>query len=107
MDQFIYIPEFRITVYRKCQYAVLPSHIDTHFATKPHKLDKQERQRILEEVAEINGLINNEETLRSEFSFPQTASAPIAALGKPETNGLQCIACQYICCTVQRMRTHQ
>jgi hypothetical protein len=106
MDQFIHLPEFRIIVCKTCKYAVLPSHIDAHFATKPHKLDKQERQRIVAEVAEINGLINNE-TLQSEFPFPPATSQPIAALGEPETNGLRCIACQYICCAVRQMRTHQ
>jgi hypothetical protein len=81
-------------VYRECKYAVLPSHIDVHFATKPHKLDKKERQRIVEEVAEINGLIGNEETLRrSEFPLPLATSLPIAALAKPEENRLQCTAC--------------
>jgi len=108
MDHFIHLPEFNIIICQKCKYAVLPSHIDTHFATKPHKLDKKERQRIIEEVAEINELIENEETLRRrEFEFPAAASAPIAALGRPEENGLQCTVCQYICCTIRRMQLHQ
>ena len=112
MDQFIHLPEFRIIVCKKCQYAVLPSHIDAHFAAKPHKLDKDERQRIIEEVAEINELIGNEETLRSEFVFPPPTSTPVAVLVKPKKNGLQCTfrsagqTCQYICCTVERMRKH-
>ena len=94
MDQFIHLPEFYIVVCRECKYTVLPSHIDIHFTTKPHKLDKKERQRIAEEVAEINGLIGNEETLkRSEFPFLLATSLPIAALAKLEENGLQCIAC--------------
>jgi hypothetical protein len=84
--------EFCIVVCRECKYAVLPSQIDIHFATKLYKLDKKERQRIAEQVSEINGLIGNEETLRrSEFLFPLATSAPIAALAKLEENGLQCI----------------
>jgi hypothetical protein len=68
---------------------MLPSYIDVHFATKPHKLDKKERQRITEEVAEINGLIGNKETLRrSEFPLPLATSQPIAALAKLEENRL-------------------
>lgn len=53
-----------------------------------------ERQRIADEIAEIDGLIGNEETLRrSEFSFPLATSKPIAALAKPEENRLQCTVC--------------
>jgi hypothetical protein len=108
MDQFIYLLEFCIIVYKECKYAVLLSHIDAYFATKLHKLGLKERQRIAKEVAEVNGLTRNEETLRrSEFIFPSAASQPIAALGKPEENGLQCTTCQYICCTIRGMRIHQ
>jgi hypothetical protein len=108
MDHFIHLPDFHIIVCKECQYSVLPSHIDTHFTAKPHKLSKKEREEILEEVGKIDGLIGNEETLkRSEFIFPPPTTQPIAALGKPEENGLQCTICQYICCTVRRMRAHQ
>jgi Orsellinic acid/F9775 biosynthesis cluster protein D len=94
MDQFIHLPEFRIIICKECKYAVLPSYIDTHFATKPHKSSKKERQEISEEVGKIEGLIGNEETLRrSEFPFPPATSQPIAALGKPNKNGLQCTTC--------------
>jgi hypothetical protein len=83
------LPEFRIVVYRECKYAVLPSYINVHFATKPHKLDKKEQQRIAEEVAEINGLIGNKETLRrSEFLLLLATSLPIVALAKLEENRL-------------------
>jgi hypothetical protein len=108
MDQFIHLPKFRIIVCKECQYAVLPSQIDAHFATKPHKLSKKEQQEIEEEVGKINGLVGDEETLRqSEFIFPPATSQPIAALGKPKKNGLQCTACQYVCCTIQGMKIHQ
>ena len=108
MDYLIHLPAFRIVVCRECKYGVLPSHIDTHFATKPHKLSKKERQKVEDEVSQIDGLIGNEETLRrSDFTFPPPTSTPIAALGKPEENGLQCKECQHICCTTRGMRAHQ
>ena len=90
MEHFIYLLEFRVIICKKCQYAVLPSHIDTHFTAKPHQCKREERQRIAEEVVEINGLIGNEETLRSECAFPPAISTPIAALAKPKENGLPC-----------------
>jgi hypothetical protein len=92
MEYFIHLPEFQVMIYKECQYAVLPSHIDAHFAAKPqHGLDRKERQRIANEIAEIDELIGNEETLRRcEFQFPTPTSKPIAALAKPRTNGIQC-----------------
>jgi hypothetical protein len=50
---------------KESQYAILPSHNDTNFAAKPeYGLRMGERQRIANAVAEIDGLIGNEETLR-------------------------------------------
>jgi uncharacterized protein (DUF2225 family) len=68
MDQFTHLLEYSIIICKVCKYAVLPSHIEAHFTAKSHKCSKKERQRIVEEVAEIDRLIGNEETLRrSEF----------------------------------------
>src|SRR5271155_1139502 len=101
MDYFIHLPEFHVIVCKECQYAVLPSQIDAHYATKPHNLGKKERQQIAEEARTIDGLIGNEETLRrSEFAFPPPTAHAIAVLGKAEIDGLQCTTCQYICCTM-------
>jgi hypothetical protein len=99
---------------KECQYAVLPSHIDAHFAAKPqHGLGKRERQRIADEIVEIDGLIGNKETLRRcEFQFPPPTSKPIAALGKPNKKGMRCtievagMPCFYVCCSIQQMQEH-
>ena len=115
MDQFIHLPEFQVIVCKKCKYAVLPSHIDSHFApARPHGFKKQERQRIQDRIAEINGLIGNEETLkRCEFQFPPDTSEPIAALAAPRTNGLRCMfevkeksTCPYVCNSMQQIQEH-
>jgi hypothetical protein len=58
MEQFAYLPEFRVIIYRKCQYAVLPSEINTYFQKSPvHGLSKQGRQYIIQKVARIRSLI--------------------------------------------------
>jgi hypothetical protein len=65
MEYFTHLPDFQVIICKECPHAVLPSHIDAHFAAKPrHGLGKKERQRIADEIAEINGLIGNEESLR-------------------------------------------
>ncbi len=75
MEYFTHLLEFQVIICKECQHAVLPSHIDPHFATKPqHWLAKRERQRIANEIAEVPGLISNEETL-----------------AKPNKNGMRCM----------------
>jgi len=87
---------------------VLPSYIDVHFQAKPqHELEKEEQQRIVKVIAEIDGLIGNEDELsQCEFLFPPATSKLITALAEPKKDYMQCIfdiagkECQYICGTV-------
>ncbi|KAG9241063.1 hypothetical protein BJ878DRAFT_558988, partial [Calycina marina] len=114
MDRFIHLSDFRVIVCKECKYAVLPGHIDTHFAGKPHYLEVKERRRIADKVADqVNGLIMNEEALRRwDFQFPAPTSPPIEWLAKPIKGALQCMIetdghiCGYICNTVGRIREH-
>src|SRR5277367_4773463 len=113
MEYFTHLPGFQVIICKECQYAVLPSFIHAHFTAKPqHGLGKEERQRIVDAVAEIDGLINNNEALRQcEFPFPPATSKPIAALAKPR-DGIQCTivgedgACGYIYCSIRQMQDH-
>jgi hypothetical protein len=128
MDQFlIHLPEFYVTMCKKCQYAILPSQIDAHFAPqiprgekkatkRPHGLSNATRERIKQDVAQIEGLIPNPGALQqSEFPFPPPTVAPIPALGSPKTlmrEWVRCTfkigeeECRYICCSLQQMREH-
>jgi hypothetical protein len=64
MEYLTHLPKFQVIVCKKCQHAVLPSYIYAHFVAKPqHGLEKEERQRIIDAVAEIDGLISNNEAL--------------------------------------------
>lgn len=113
MDRFIHMPEYRVIICKECRYAVLPSHIDSHFQKDEHKLDKKERKRIESEVAvEVNGLIGNEVALKhSEFPFPLPTAKPIPELA-PAKEGVKCtfttngIQCRYVCYTEQHMQVH-
>jgi hypothetical protein len=115
MDQFIHLPEFQVIICKKCKYAVLPSQIDSHFTPqRPHGFTKQERGRIVKEVAKVNRLILNEEALKQcEFPFPVDTTEPMVALQAPQTNGLRCtfgsergFTCPYMCSAVQKMQKH-
>src|SRR5271165_3809528 len=114
MEYFTHLPEFQVIVCKKCQFAVLPSFIHAHFKAKSqHGLEKEERQRIFNVVAEVDGLLHNNEALRQcEFPFPPHISKPIEALGEPKKDYLQCTfetvgeVCKYICSTARGMRSH-
>jgi hypothetical protein len=114
MEYFTHLPEFGVIVCKECKHVVLPSHIDAHFIRKPqHGLGKRERQRIVEAVVEIDGLIDDEEALgRCEFPFPQPTSKPIVALARPRQDGMRCTfnvvgrPCLYVCCSIQQMQEH-
>jgi hypothetical protein len=86
------LPEFRVIICHKCQYAVLPSEIDSHFTKTPvHSLSKPSRQYIIQKVAKIGGLIQNQQELqRDGFIFPSPGSTAIPELGEPKTDGLGC-----------------
>lgn len=112
MEYFIHLPEYRVIVCRKHQYAVLPSNIDRHFQKK-HGLEPAERRRISEQVAKINGLITNEFVLQqTPFPFPPATSNPVDGLAPPRIDGLRCAfqvdgsRCEYIGFSRQSMHLH-
>ena len=124
MDEFLtHLPDFHVIVCKKCQYAVLPGQIDTHFGPKnphpskkptkkTHGLGKATRDRIKKEVAQIEGLIPNAEALAQyPFPFPPVTTKPIPALAQPK-DAIRCRfevedrECGYMCCSLQQIRNH-
>lgn len=114
MDQFIHLPEFRVIICKKCQFAVLPSEIDAHFTREPvHGLNKESRRFIKERVLRIDGLIQNKQTLSQvRFKYPPPNTMAIPGLEKPRTDGLGCTLeisgerCQFVSRFEQPMREH-
>ena len=90
MEYFTHLPEFHIIICKKCQFAILPSYIHAHFrAEDRHGLDKDERQRIINVVVEVDKLIKNNKALREcKFLFLLSTSKPIVALGKLRKDGV-------------------
>jgi superfamily II DNA helicase RecQ len=115
MDQFVHLPEHRVIICKKCMYAVLPTEIDTHFQKTPvHSLDHASRRRIIQAVALVHGLIQDERQLEQEgFQFPPSESPAIPELAKPKRDGLRCTyddddgkQCRYVVRYPQKMREH-
>ena len=70
-----YLPDFHVVVYKKCQYAILPSQIESYFipkkpigskkpAKKPYGLSKVRYERVKQDIAKIDRLILNPEALK-------------------------------------------
>ena len=66
-------------------------------------MKKEEQERIINIVVEVDRLIENNKALRQcKFLFPPPTSKPIAALAKLKSDGVQCTikvngkACKYI-----------
>jgi hypothetical protein len=57
MYPFVHLPEFGLIVCSECRHAVLPSNVVTHLRDgKKHKVVKEDRDRIIQEVQGIPGL---------------------------------------------------
>ena len=115
MDQFAHLPEFRVIICQRCQYAVLPGEIDTHFRKTPiHGLSKKSREYIIQRVAKISGLIQSQQQLQQDrFVFPPPDSPAIPELGEPRKDGVGCdfttsegMPCPFINWRVQLVRKH-
>lgn len=111
MEHIIHLPEYQVVVCKTCKYAILPKEIESHFQPdRPHGFTKQARQAIIERVAQIEGLIQDERELDAEeFPFPSDTTDPIAVLAVPRSNGLRCTfigggrECSYVCGTKQNI----
>lgn len=114
MDQFIHLSEFRVIICKKCQYAILPSEIDAHFAREPvHGLSKESRRLIFDRVTKVEGLIRNRTVLSQVgFKYPPLNTTAIPGLAKPKIDGLGCPfekdgeRCRFVHWQEQKMREH-
>ena len=106
MNPFTHLPNYRAIVClgQKCKYAVLPIHVDSHLSSPHHNYNKEQREQVVQEISQIEGLIQDARELES-FTFPEPTNPAIPEL-KPAQEGLKCIVCTYICCHKVRMQRH-
>jgi Orsellinic acid/F9775 biosynthesis cluster protein D len=114
MEHIIHLPEYHVVVCKKCKYAILPTEISSHFTpTRPHGFPKEARQEIINRVAQIPGLIKDEEELEHRrFPFPIDTSKPVVGLDAPKIDGFRCTIrtaegiCPYVGKDVRRIQEH-
>src|SRR5277367_6555500 len=107
MNPFIHLSNFRIIVCSgpRCKYAVLPVHVDSHLSDPRHNYNKEQREQVVREISQIEGLIQDTKGLES-FAFPEPTSPAIPELRAVMPDGLQCKQCPYICRNERKMRGH-
>ena len=106
MNPFIHLPNYHVIVCAgpRCKYAVLPVHVDSHLSDARHNYSKEQREQVIREIGQIEGLIQGTRGLES-FEFPTPSSPAIPEL-RPAKEGFQCKQCGYICCNKVKMRDH-
>lgn len=62
-ELFAFLSKYGVIVCRECQYAVWPMEIGSHLAGSMHKMLKNDRDRIQQEVQRWKGLVWNKDTL--------------------------------------------
>jgi hypothetical protein len=98
-DLLEYNAKYGVLICRTCQYAIQKSAIPSHLLR--HKVYRDERQRLLASIAELDLLEP------SDVSSPGPTSPPINSL--PVISGYRCTAagCENLCASSKRMKRHQ
>src|SRR5450432_2318610 len=107
MNPFIHLPDYHVIVYvgPRCKYAVLPIHIDSHLGNARHNYSKEQREQVIQEISQIEGLIQDNRGLVS-FKFPKLDSPAIPELRVAMSDRLQYKWCFHICRNERRMQAH-
>lgn len=96
MSSFIHLPDYRIAVCKECKIGVSIEGINAHLMGKKHeKVPAKERRRIITELGQIPGIIQNQQGLR-DFQFPIPSTKAIPELGEPKRDGIRCKKCSYV-----------
>lgn len=101
---FVHLEDYRLIVCKECKYAVWPAEVEGHLGGLHHRVEKEDRQRIGNEIRQWRGLIDTELQLR----VLREAVAPIPELSLHD--GLKCIinaqTCSWICRDAKSLKKH-
>ena len=107
-DVFELLSDFRIVLCRVCQFAVVPSQVQTHLTKHHTRLSVSQRQDLVAKVQSLPDLAYEE----SQVVYPRPRAALIEGL-PIYYDGLRCTGrvtrgkrCRYVCRTVYGIREH-
>ncbi|KAK1954583.1 hypothetical protein LY78DRAFT_730082 [Colletotrichum sublineola] len=105
MDLFVYNPTFSLAICRECQFAVVANEVTTHLNTRHRSLPAAERKKIAEAVQQCPGIMKSQGNL-ALLQLPEPTTSPIKYLAPPQSDGLKCITCTFVCRRLEVMQRH-
>ena len=105
MDPFIHLPEYRITVCKKCHFGCVSEEVVTHLRVRHRDMTPAERREVSAMIKRIPRIIRNQAEL-SEIQLRPPTINPIPLLAPPQTDGLRCLKCPYVVHQVQSIQAH-
>lgn len=104
MDLFTFNTQFNLLICKTCKAACLLDEVCTHLRTKHPLLSTPERSALVQSVQQYPALRTQRDL--EGLQLPAQSILPIAELEAPRPDGLQCLQCSYIACTVKPMQKH-
>ncbi|CAG8979310.1 hypothetical protein HYALB_00002433 [Hymenoscyphus albidus] len=98
-DMLEYIAQYGVLIYRKCQYAIQKSAVESHLLR--HKIYREERQKLMSSISQLKIFEPH------EVPLPASDSSPIDGL--PVLDGFRCSVdgCGSLFVSSKRMNHHQ
>ena len=110
MDYIIIHQETGLLICRECKFALIPSRINTHFSTNPHKLKPNIRTEIETYISQSNSdnLVTSDSQIRSTIQRFLRSSNHISIIPNLAiySDGLSCSYCSYISRSRRPIQNH-
>lgn len=98
----------KVLICKKCQYAVVPSHLKTHLKTYHPRLTLEQRRSYVATIETCTALAD----VHNDVVYPRSTDPPVSIL-PVYFDGLRCdwvddrnISCSYVCRDLRLMRKH-
>lgn len=104
---FQHLPDYKVVICKRCQYAIVPVQVDNHIQTKHPSITKDERQSIVQIVATLLDIAQTPENVQ----HPSKEGAPIKGLPIFQ-DGFRCVyeiadgVCNYVCRQLTAIQRH-
>lgn len=105
MELLHYLPDYRVLICKRCQYAISPSRFQTHMRTRHRDtIGFRTYQEIRATRAIVDASYLWTDPGLEPIPIPPADALPIPSL--PLQRGLGCLECPYVCCEPKSMLSH-
>ncbi|KAF6781767.1 hypothetical protein CSOJ01_16052, partial [Colletotrichum sojae] len=105
MEPFVHDAQYSIIICTSCKYAVVANEAAAHLRNHHGSISTKDRVKVAKVVGNIPDIIQSQDELQS-FPYPAATVEPIGHIAPPQTDGLRCQACRYVCRRVRNMQEH-